>query len=417
MEDGIKTLQRFGVLEECDQRNSKGRWPEPRSGHRMCADDNFLYVFGGYDAAKDNCLYQELWRFNITTEKWSKLPDDENGAPKECLSSTMLLWRRKIIVYGGTGYPFGEEKGNQIYMYCLKTFKWFNLSEVTPNKSSDEISSCVRSECCCVDRIAPSPSPLARYGHSMALSEANGDIYIHSGTEGTNTLDELFKFNLMERTWNIFQFCFNHEEKVPSPRFRHEAVSHGDDFYIFGGSSLSHHDQFDNKNVHSFSHQHFKWTEHPCGTTHTTTDDVGELVPEYPEPRRAHSCVVHSDTMYMIAGRNDSDHFLDDIWKFDLKEKLWTKLPGSFPYQISFHASAVTSQGCMYVFGGTDSHVRRTNKLHKMWLCAPNLKEQAWMKIVSELKRCQGLTKDALRELGVPSNFYHRLDDTCKRNP
>lgn len=52
----------FGVLEHVEHTNPNLLWPEPRSGHRMCADENFLYVFGGYDPQMNNCLYNELWR-------------------------------------------------------------------------------------------------------------------------------------------------------------------------------------------------------------------------------------------------------------------------------------------------------------------------------------------------------------------
>ena len=52
----------FGVLEHVEHTNPNLLWPESRSGHRMCADENFLYVFGGYDPQMNNCLYNELWR-------------------------------------------------------------------------------------------------------------------------------------------------------------------------------------------------------------------------------------------------------------------------------------------------------------------------------------------------------------------
>ena len=168
----------------------------------------------------------------------------------------------------------------------------------------------------------------------------------------------------------------------------------------------------DNQNIYSFNYEQLKWIQHTCPSTCTVVVEDGQQVVQHPQLRRAHSCVVHDRTMCMVAGRNDSDEFLGDIWMFDLHEKIWRKYPHAFLYEISFHASAVTPHGCMYVFGGTDSQQLRTNKLHKMWLCAPSLKEQAWMKIVRELQKVERLTKESLIELDVPTNFHHRLNDT-----
>ena len=69
----------------------------------------------------------------------------------------------------------------------------------------------------------------------------------------------------------------------------------------------------------------------------------------------------------------------------------------------------------MYVFGGVDANRRRRNNLHKMWMRAPSLKEQAWIKLVEHLKSKDLLTKEVLIKMGVPSNFYPRLDDTVEK--
>ena len=37
----------FGTIQECRRTRDDQPWPQPRSGHRMCADENYVYVFGG----------------------------------------------------------------------------------------------------------------------------------------------------------------------------------------------------------------------------------------------------------------------------------------------------------------------------------------------------------------------------------
>ena len=66
------------------------KWPEERSGHCMCADDNFLYLFGGYNPNDSHAIYTKLWRFNTTTQKWVVLPDHENQAPTTGMNNLYL---------------------------------------------------------------------------------------------------------------------------------------------------------------------------------------------------------------------------------------------------------------------------------------------------------------------------------------
>lgn len=397
----------FGVPKKCNQIGS----PEPRSGHRMCADSNFLYMFGGYDAKRGNSLYAELWRYNITTEKWIKLPDEEDGIPKECLSSAMLLWRRKIIVFGGTAYPFAVNNGDQIYIYCLNSFKWNRVGETNPSPSLHEneydgLHSVT--DCQCVKRKIPGKSPQGKYGHSMTLCKRTGDVYIFSGTQGFEVLNELHRFNVITMTWDHIQFCHHHSPNLPRPRYRHEAISNGNEFYIFGGSTLSE-ECITFETVHSFDSENLRWVEHRCTSNSSVENQEDD---DIPETRKAHSCVFFGDSVYMVGGsHNETNQLFSDIWKFSLNEKRWTRYKYDFPFHIAFHASAVTSLGCMYVFGGTDSREARTNKLHKIWLCAPSLKEQTWLKIVDILRKQELLTTETLAILGVPSNFFYRLHD------
>lgn len=59
-------------------------------------------------------------RYNTTTGTWVRLPDPDKAAPVECASSAMVLWHEKIIVFGGSGYPFARTNSNKLFMYCLK---------------------------------------------------------------------------------------------------------------------------------------------------------------------------------------------------------------------------------------------------------------------------------------------------------
>lgn len=312
------TLEEVKKKDEC--------WPEPRSGHRMCADENYLYVFGGYDPIKDNRLYNELWRYNISTEKWVKLPDAHARAPVQCASSTMLLFRKKLIIFGGSGYPFAEQNSNKLYVYCLKTYQWIDLNAMGNEKSpySDvNFLKPLKIECDCSVIPCKEP-PIPKYGHSMALSRTTGDIFIFSGTTGRSFTDELHKFSLDELTWHLMEFCPKHREERPCGRYRHEVVWNDKEFFIFGGSTL--HDTFGIETVHSFDFKSHLWSKHSCSTTKVNKRDDGSEAFIYPLARKAHTCVLFNDYMYMVGGiigNSGNNQQFQDIWAFALKTKTW----------------------------------------------------------------------------------------------
>lgn len=80
--------------------------PLPRSGHRLVADDCNMYAFGGYnplvDESEENIntypLFQELWRFNFASRRWSKICKQES-LPHELASNAVVRHGRLLMVY------------------------------------------------------------------------------------------------------------------------------------------------------------------------------------------------------------------------------------------------------------------------------------------------------------------------------
>lgn len=85
--------------------------PHPRSGHRIGADSTNFYSFGGYnplirleeyhyedDSYIDSYpLFQELWKFNFASKKWTKFRNSPT-LPKELVSNAVLLHRNILMV-------------------------------------------------------------------------------------------------------------------------------------------------------------------------------------------------------------------------------------------------------------------------------------------------------------------------------
>lgn len=98
----------FLCEEVVPDRQLKGsRVPLPRSGHRVVADSCNLYSFGGYNplvAADDNGntdaypLFQELWKFNFASRRWTKFCRQES-LPQELASNAAVRNGNLLMVY------------------------------------------------------------------------------------------------------------------------------------------------------------------------------------------------------------------------------------------------------------------------------------------------------------------------------
>ncbi len=88
-------------------------YPRPRSGHRIVCNDSDLYCFGGFNPnirertsgpidRIDRTLYlfQELWKFDLFTKKWSKVySSTTEGMPAELASNAVILRNNMLIVW------------------------------------------------------------------------------------------------------------------------------------------------------------------------------------------------------------------------------------------------------------------------------------------------------------------------------
>ena len=312
--------------------------PRPRSGHRMCADDNFLYIFGGYNPAFKT--FNELWRFNTTTERWFLMPDDERLAPTASASSSMVMVGRNLFVFGGTGYPFAESNSDLLFMYSLKMKRWFDLSSVLLLPMSEEVD-CKDDDCQATkfitsrrqvhfakfpkDYVKQKPcgcrryydsQPSPKYGHGMAVVQDK--IFIHSGTQGDVFLNEMHSFSLKSFRWSGYHFCGVHSRHQSKPRYRHELVAVGNRLCVVGGAVIE--STFSLDRMETFHADTNSWHLVDYGKSHSNPDDEQTIIPV---GRKAHSCVAFRDKLYVCGGFSSEEGLLDDFWSFDSKNGKW----------------------------------------------------------------------------------------------
>lgn len=269
--------------------------PEPRSGHRCAADDGNMYVFGGYSPHNENFLYRELWRFNIATKTWHCV-NTTGPFPNEVASSCLVYDKGNLIVFGGSGVPFGESNSKKLHVCSLRRHQWFDLTETYSDKEESD---------------GEGVSPIAGYGQSMVLSR-DRELYVFGGTTGLEFNSYLYRYSFSNHTWEYVK-----SHNPPVPRYRHESVSDGERFYVIGGG-MSNRDPaifFQLEKIQSFNFGSKQWEEHVCYPSRTHG---------FPKRRRCHGCVIFNSVVY-ICGGYDGSNIFDDIWSLDLATFQWKK--------------------------------------------------------------------------------------------
>lgn len=192
----------------------------------------------------------------------------------------------------------------------------------------------------------------------------------------------------------------------PTGRYRHEIAITDKLIYIFGGGTADR--VFELKEIPAFDIENRQWL------SLSTIPDPKE---EFPKPRKCHSLVQQTyknsddleETDVYIVGGNNSEASLSDIWKLSLRTLQWTKYRQAFKHTIFFHDSCITSDGCLYTFGGITTNGQRTNSLYKIWVKIPKLSAIAWESLLHYYPNIARAPKNYMLEKGVPQNYADRV--------
>ena len=268
--------------------------PVARSGHRCVTDGVFLYSFGGFNPnTVSKLFYKKIWCFHLSTRRWYNVWTESYGfgsVPTCVASSVMILHKGRFIVFGGSGYPFGTHNSDKMFQCDPKEQRWMVLNVTT------EVG-----------------KPTPGYGQGVVIGQEEY-LYIFGGTRGLVYNNNLHKFDFKSCTWELIS-C----QSPPSGRYRHEMVSIDNGFVVIGGYGSSGACPLDKLPVYNYDAH--TWNEVQC----QPDEDNG-----FPKPRRAHSCVIFEDNVYVCGGfeeDNSSDKIFNDIWKLNVRTFLWSRIP------------------------------------------------------------------------------------------
>lgn len=92
----------------------------------------------------------------------------------------------------------------------------------------------------------------------------------------------------------------------------------------------------------------------------------------------------------------------------------WTCfLTCQLPNPTFFHATAVTPEGRLYVFGGnycSADETERSNDIYATWLCIPQLNEICWEALLYYFPQMYKNDPESLIDIGVPKRFLDRIN-------
>ncbi|NWR95798.1 KLD10 protein, partial [Furnarius figulus] len=286
-------------------------------------------------------------------------------------SLPVVLHGNNLLVFGGTGIPFGESNGNDVHVCNVKYKRWALLS-------------------------CRGKKPNRIYGQAMAI--INGCLYVFGGTTGYIYSTDLHKLDLNTREW-IQLKPNNMSCDMPEERYRHEIAHDGQRIYILGGGTSW--TAYSLDKIHAYNLETNTWEE----IATKPHDKVG-----FPAARRCHSCVQIKNDVFVCGGYN-GEVILGDVWKLNLQTFQWVKLPAAMPEPVYFHCAAVTPAGCMYVHGGVVNihENKRTGSLFKMWLVVPSLLELSWEKLLEHFPQLATLSRPQLLHLGLTPGLVERL--------
>jgi hypothetical protein len=190
--------------------------PTERNSHTMNYHDKKLYIFGG---GSNEGLLNDLWSFNLTDLKWSKI--DVKGSsipPREMHGSIIYINKQNenfLYIFGGRLY---EEIDNKIYKINLFTDNSCEVITELPSRLCS-FSSCV-------------------YKHFLI---------IYGGTDGVSFMNDIIIMNLITNRWakskiQINSDFINNDQNLIGFLGRIGSMMSIDNFngtlVIFGGSSL-----------------------------------------------------------------------------------------------------------------------------------------------------------------------------------
>ncbi|EGG19902.1 Kelch repeat-containing protein [Cavenderia fasciculata] len=279
--------------------------PPPRVCHTAVVYNHNMYVYGGHlpdshTFIKD--VKSDLHEFNFDKRKWVKKITKGTPLPEKTEHSS--------VVYKDSMYIFGGYSGPQTYL---------DVSIYKLNLDSLEGS---------IIETKGDILPQGRSAHCSIVWEHY--MYIFGGWDGTESNNSFFRFNFLNSEWQRVP-----SRGTPPPCIRsHSCVLYDHFMYIIGGYGPEGHTQYpycyDLLSDEWISMAHNK--DGPCSRSRLRS-------------------VVYDNHIWCLGGWDRSNYY-NDLWKFNLETRTWSKIYSDFELSGIGQYSLVTHKNNLYIYGG-----------------------------------------------------------------
>ncbi|MFI5128365.1 MAG: kelch repeat-containing protein [Chitinophagales bacterium] len=319
-----------------------------------------LWLFGGYGyhASGVNFL-NDLWRYTISTNRWTWMKGDNTGAANGVYGAkgiesavnkpgariNNVTWKDasgNFWLFGGSGY--GESGGgnlNDLWKYNPSSNQW---TWINGDKEVGQLAAFGKRE------VSSATTKPGGTRGAVAAIDASGNFWLYGGTGNTSAgeslLNLLFKYNPLNNEWTWVKGIKNSSQ---------QAV-----FGIEGVASVN------NK----------------------------------PGARDGSASWKDTANHLWLFGGQDNNDYLNDLWKYDIISNQWTWLKGDttknqfagvygvvqvpdIANKPGARKSSVTwtdTLGKLWLFGGRYSNGSVANRLNDLWKYDPITGMWVWMK-------------------------------------
>ncbi|XP_063687030.1 rab9 effector protein with kelch motifs-like [Bolinopsis microptera] len=242
-------------------------------GSKLCSRDTDIYITCG---AQPDRSFGSVYHLSLDTFGLAKLQGEFGGRYEH----VAVVHDNEVLVFGGA-----DTSGNRNDLQKLNLVD----GSVTDVPAVD----------------APSPRTI----HNMGVSEGRVLVWGGGDTGATPVQDSaIHSLNLGSREWSKYEST----GEVPGPRHGHVICCVKDRLYLHGG--------MEGENILGdlYSSDISKLKSQCVWMKHASSD-------RQPVARAAHSSTVH-EKLFFIFGGFTGQHALDDLWRYDTDNGLWSEI-------------------------------------------------------------------------------------------
>jgi hypothetical protein len=268
---------------ELDKLDTKALTIPKRSYGASTKVDNSMFIQGGHSRDLNKNL-DDFWEMEY--KDWEILED----GPKGRYNHVGVKYNNYFVIGLGSD---GEKYLNDFWFFDFNTIKW--------DKYDGPLNS--------------------REQAAFIFDESNGFLYIHGGYGDNGTLNDLWKFNLVDKTW---------VRLTDGPQLKgHRGFIYNNELYFICGEENG-----------IFLDTIYKYN---------ITNDVWELYDRIGLYRTEISIGIINDKVYIYGGRDDSG-YLSEIWEYDIITK--TKVQKTSDVVGKANSSYLVKDNKLVIYGG-----------------------------------------------------------------